>query len=527
MPSPAKSAFPRRVFRLATFFFLATATLAADKPVARPSTLHLTLEKAIELALAKNFTLEVERFAPQIARQRVTQELGRFDPVLELSASRAEDAVRDIFGRRSREGIQPATAEEIALGTFSGLGHFLGNSVEQTARAALGIGGLTSWGTRYDLQLGATNTDPLDGFGERWQSDLTFSVRQPLLQGAGTDANLASLRIARNNVFVSDWQLRQRLIDTITDTIATYNDLHLAQESLVVARGFRDLARQLVADNKKRVEVGVLSPLDVTTAEAEAAAREESVIVAERRVKDQANFLKQLITRDLASLLDIRVEILPPSTPAFFSAVRTALREALELRPDYRQARLEIERRNITLAFAKDAALPQVDLQASLSLLGLDNDPGTSLGRAGKRDRSGWSVGALFSVPIPNRDGRGGVLAAQLSAGQALVNLQRLEQQIVVEVDNANGAVLTARERIESTRESLRLARESLAAGEERLRVGKGTTFEVLELQKKLAEAQIARLRARADFNKAVAEYHRRIGTTLRVHRVSIEEPGR
>jgi outer membrane protein TolC len=103
------------------------------------------------------------------------------------------------------------------------------------------------------------------------------------------------------------------------------------------------------------------------------------------------------------------------------------------------------------------------------------------------------------------------------------VNLQRLEQQIVVDVDNANGAVITARERIESNEVARKLAEESLAAGEERLRVGRGTTFEVLELQKNLAEAQTAEIRARADYNKAVAEYHRQIGSTLKVHRVTVD----
>jgi outer membrane protein TolC len=505
---PPISALAVRVFRVfapatALFLLLATVSTAGERRVARPTTLHLSLEKAIQLALSKNFTLEVERFEPQIASERVTQELGRFDPVLGLSASRSEQTIRD---------------------RFDGERHFSITDISRTDRAGVGVSGTTFWGLDYDLSVGTNNrTGTFNLFDELITSDATVSVRQPLLRGFGTDSNLANLRIARNSQLVSEWGLKQRVIDVITNTITTYNNLHLSMEALKVARGFRDLARQLLNDNVKREQIGVMSPLDITTARAEAAAREEAVIVAERLVKDNANFLKQLITRDLEGLLDISVDIDPPPTPPFSSNVHQGIGDALNWRPDYRQALLEIERRHISLAFAKDQALPRLDLEASLNLLGVDNDLGTSLNRVPRRDQTNWSVGAIFSVPIPNREGRGSVLAAQLSSAQSLVSLQRLEQQIVVDVDNANGAVITSRERIESNEEARKLAEESLAAGEERLRVGRGTTFEVLELQKKLAEAQTAEIRARADYNKAVSEYHRQIGSTLKVHRVSIE----
>jgi outer membrane protein TolC len=209
--------------------------------------------------------------------------------------------------------------------------------------------------------------------------------------------------------------------------------------------------------------------------------------------------------------------------PSFSVDVRGGIAEALLLRPDYRSALLDLDNRHITVVLQKNLALPRLDLQASLSLLGFDNDFGTSLDRVPRRDQSAWTVGAIFSVPIPNRAGRGAVIAAQLSAAQALVNLQKIEQQIVVDVDNASGQIVTARQRIASTREASKLARESLDAGELRLKAGTSTTFVVLEFQKKLAEAQSAELRAQTDYNKAVSEYHRQTGTALRMHGVVVQ----
>jgi outer membrane protein TolC len=455
------------------------------------------------MALAKNFSIEAQRFEPQIARTAVTRELGRFDPVFDISAIRSENTRRDVF-------IDGA--------------HLPANEVSRNDRVSTGLSGLTPWGLRYDAALGIANsTGSFNRFDESFGSNAGLGLTQPLLRGFGFSANLAQLRIARNNVLVSEWELRRRIIDVVTTVNFVYHELHLAHENLRVAEKSRDLARQLLTDNMRRAEIGVMSPLNITTARAEAAARQEGVILALRQVKDNENFLKQLVTTDMEQMLSVKVKIEPPPFQHFSADVPAGIADALALRPDYQQAILDLKRRNIQLAFTKNQALPRFDLTGSLSLLGFDNDVGSSIARLPRRDETQWSAGAIFSVPIPNREGRGSVLAAKLSTAQALVTLERLEQQIVVDVDNASGQIVTGKERIASTSEARKLAQESLDAGEERLRAGTGTTFEVLELQKKLAEAEAAELRAQADYNKAIGEYQRQTGTTLRVYNVVID----
>ena len=178
--------------------------------------------------------------------------------------------------------------------------------------------------------------------------------------------------------------------------------------------------------------------------------------------------------------------------------------------------------RHITTAFMKNQALPKLDLTASLTLLGLDTSYGGSAGRFAQGDSLAYSAGAIFAYPLGNRTGRANVESAKLQAARSLVDLQRLEQQIVVDVDNAAGQVTTDRARIQSTAEARRLAKESLDAGEQRLRAGTGTTYEVLGLQSKLADAESAALRAQADHNKAIAEFFRRTGVTMQRHYVEV-----
>ncbi len=480
-----------------------TAFAGEDTPVARPSVLRLNAESAIQAALSKNFSIEVQRYEPRIASERVTSALGRFDPVFDITVKRDETSQRGAFDT----GVHLPARRVSRLDNFSA-----------------GLSGGTPIGLGYDLGVGSRNDL---GIFNQFENDIvttaSLTLRQPLLRGAGTAANLAEVRIARNNVLVSEWALKNRIIDIITTTTFVYNELHLAHENLRVAERSRGLARQLFSDNEARVKIGVMSPLDVTQARAEVAAREEGVILAQRAVLDNENLLKQLVTNDIERLLDVRVEIAPPPSPAFRADVPAGIEEALVLRPDYRQTILDIERRNITLAFVKNQELPRFDLTGSLALLGFDNDYGTSVSRVGSRDQTAWSLGAIVSIPIPNRDARGAANAAKLECAKALVALKNLEQKVVVDVDNASGQVITSRQRIVSTSEASRLAEESLDAGQERLRAGTGTTFEVLELQKRLIEAEAAELRARADYNKAVSEYERQTGTALRKHGVVLK----
>ncbi len=471
--------------------------------------LELTLGKAIRMALEKNFSITAQKFDPKIFRERERTAEGRFDPDFSLSFKAGEDVISDSFVRNSTTKVNS---------------HVFANNITQTQQWSAGVSGVTVWGLGYDVSF---NTDVQGGtsnkFADDWTSEMTFSLKQPLLRGAGTAVNLSGVRVARNNVTISEWGVKEQVMNVITQVINVYNELQFAQENLDVARRSRELARQLLRDNIKRVEIGVKTPLDVTTAQAEVAAREEAVITTTRAVKDQENFLKQLVTADMLLLLRTRVVIAPPPSPDFQPNVLAGIKAALELRPDYQQSKLDIQNKHITVAVTKNDVLPRLDLTASLSMIGMDDDFGTSTSRIGNRDRSAWSVGATFSIPLGNRENRGNYNAAKLSAAQALVKLQQLEQDIIVLVDNAAGAVVTARERTEANREARRLAKESLSAGEARLVAGTGTTFEVLELQKKLAEAETAELRARADYNKAVAKYRLQTGTTLRVHGVTVD----
>lgn len=495
---------------------LALAMLASATGHAA-DTLDLTLQKAVRLALAQNFRIQVEEFNPKIAKARQLSASGKFDPVLEASVTydRNEQNLRSLNDELDVPTVVPGDPLPALFAVTNG--------TEFDASVA----GLLPWGMTYDVGPSLTiDTDNRrDPSFTRYNSFVGASIVQPFLRNFGTDVNMASIRIARADRAISQWQFRQEVMDVVTDTIYFYSDLYFAIGNLDVVKRSRDLAAQTVKDNTKRAEIGVMAELDILQARSEYAAREEEVIVAERAVADNENFLKQLITDEISRVLDLKLRIAPPMLPDTGPVtLNKDLEKAFELRPDFRQALLDIQKRQINVVFTRNQALPRLDLLASLGVNGIDTDFARSFNRAsGAEDTLTLNAGAVFSVPIPNRDARGQLQVSKLETARALIDLKRLEQDIFVRADNAAGQIDTTRKRIEATREARRFAQETLAAGQSRLAAGTSTTFEVLQFQRDLAVSEAAELRARADYVKAVAQYALQVGSTLERNGIILE----
>lgn len=477
--------------RLIFYVLLLVLPLAAApaREAGTPAAIHLTLRKAIQLAIENNLAIKVGEFNPDIAEARITTELGTFDPSLNLNAAHLSTN---------------SSSNELQTGNFG-----------------IGIGGKSIYGTDYQVGLASTAT----GYS-RYSSGAQFSLTQPLLRGFGSDVNLASLRIARNNRQISEWEFKQGIIDVVTQTVFVYNELYSALRNYEAAKHSRDLALELCKEEQFRVQAGASIELDIVTAQADAASREEAVLLAKNNIENNERFLKQLVTSDTKVLLETRVTIEPPPTVVVGKVdVEAGLRDALGNRPDYQQALVGLQTRHINVVTARNGALPRLDLVGSLNLLGLDsNDIADSLRffNSNTRAPQSWSVGALMSVPLGNRSAKGRLQAARLLDAQALATLKQLEQTIIVDVANAAGEIDTARQRIDSTNEALRLAKESLSAGEKRHAAGSATTFEVLELQKAMTQASAAVIRAEADYRKALSEYDRQTGATLQHNAISV-----
>ena len=467
----------------------------------------LTLDAAILSALANNFTIAATRYNPQIARARQISAAGAFDPAFNAEASRSDSQI---------DPINPLTGLRNPL------------YVEKSDAMTVSFGGKLPFGMQYALVGRASNyrdTDADSLLHDNFNTFYGVRLSQPLLRGFGFGSNLAEVRIARARRNISQAGYRQAVIDTITTTISAYNNLYYAQQTYQNAVRSRQLADDLLAENRRRAEVGSISPADVTIAAARVARVEEGVVQYERYLSDARNNLLTLLSSETRPATDQPLRFAaPPLAPQPVLDRAADLQHAYERRPDYRQAQENVRLAQASLSESRSTALPQVDLVGTYGYNGTGRTFDEAYRNARREDTPAWTASAVVNIPLPFRDGRGRVLASRLTLAQARTEVARIEQQIAIEVANAAGQIDATARRVEATRRARQLAAESLVAQQKRLQVGQVDTFTVLQFQDLLSNAEQAEYRAIADYNIALANYDRAIGTTLDRHSVTLEE---
>jgi outer membrane protein TolC len=500
---------PSRHFLALLFLsILPLSGLAQAASAPETATEKITLDDAIHRALEKNFAIKYNGFFSSIANARVTEAFGKFDPVLNGSFTYSESfnpALAD-----ATTGLRPAA------------------SFSKSDTGDLSLSGLLPWGMTYRLGANVTNArGTFNQYASNYDTFAGISGTQPLLRNFGFGPTLASIRVAQINRNISQWQFRQAVINTITDVIYAYHNLNFAYANLRSAIRSKELALQLLDENRKRFRVGSMSEYDVTSAESRAATRDESILLAERAVETAENALKQLITDEKTpKLLTARLSIAPPPpAPIVMVDAATDFKTALEKRPDYQQAKLGLKRDSINSRLARNQLLPRVDLVGSYGYNGYDREFSTSRQQVKDEDYRAYSWGVVVSVPLTFTTERGRYRAAKLQERQSETNLDLTEQDIVVRVGNAAGQIETAQKRVQSTRRARELAQTTLDAEVKRLRAGASTTFFVAQQQETLSLAEIREASAQAAYAQAIAEYDRQLGVTLEKLNIVIEPP--
>jgi outer membrane protein TolC len=469
---------------------------------------NISLNDAIQRALAKNFSIKVSGFDASIAAAGVTQALGKFDPAINGNYQYSANA--------SPGYTDPNTG-------------LISSAINiDTDTYGLNLGGLLPFGMSYQVGMTSTNTrGTFNNYADNYSTFAGVSGTLPLLRNFGIGTTLASIRIAQVNRGMSEWEFREAVIDTVTNVIFAYNDLNFAYANRLSAIRSRDLALQLVDENQKRFKTGSASQYDVTFANSRAASREENILFAEQAVRQAENYLKQLITdTKTPGLLSEHFTIEPPPpAPVVIVDAAADFREALTKRPDYQQARLALKRDTINRRYQHNQLLPRVDLVGGYGYSGQGGNFGITRQQIENKDYNAYNWGVVVSVPITFTAERGRYRSARLQERKSETLQEQLEQSIVVQVGNAASQIEIVQKRIEATRHARELAQETLDAEKKRLRAGQIDSFFVAQQQEILSGAEVSEARAQSDYHKALAEYDRQLGVTLEKLHISIDPP--
>lgn len=491
--------------------FVAALSVLALTP-ARAATRPVSLPDCIQMALEGNLDIQIQRLDPQFRANDLTIAYAGYDPTFLFGGSRS-------FSDTGGALFDPNT----------GIGAFGSETTTDSFNSSL-TGVLPYTGLQYRLRAdvresesdpAATNlTTQLLGRGS-----VAIELTQPLLQGLLIDQPRFNIATAKNRLKFSEAQLRQQIINSVTAVELAYYDLIFARESLKVQEKGLELAERLLADNRKRVEVGALAPLDEKQAESQVAARKADLLSAERALGTAQNNLKRLVTDTYRSLHELSLEptetllALPPEID-----LQESWRRGMAFRPDLQQARLNIDQDLLDQRFFRNQTLPQLDVVGSYGRAA--SGPSQTFGDAFGDFTSGefpfYSVGAQFRMPLGNTIPRTRYRSSTLSLEQSRLILKRIEQDVLVQIDDAARLARTNFERIEATRQARLYAEAALAAEEKKLENGKSTSFIVLQLQRDLTTARSDEIRALTDYNRSLSSLAQSEGSTLQRHKIDL-----
>lgn len=468
--------------------------------------LPLTLRECLLMALDQNLEISIERLGPKLDEAAILQNRGDFDPSLVLTPRYEEN--------------NPGPAAQLPASAGG-----LGAVKSRTSSWSSSLAGKIPMGTEYDFGLQTTDSEnALRNFRDQFSTFWGLSLSQPLLKGFGPASQLSVIRIARKQKEISVDAFALKVMEIVTRIQNAYHNLAFAVENRRVRIQSLDLAAKLLEDNRKRVQIGVMAPLEATQAESGMATREDEVIRANEEVNVRMNELRSLISRDVAGLQQRFLNPVdrPTDAPPPVRARADVMVAALQNRPDYHQAKIAVEQKHLQVKFDENQGYPQVDLNGSYGFNGVDANFGKSVGTENEK----WALGMAVRIPLPDQAGQGRLQKSRLEKERTLLELKRVEQTILVEVDNALTGVENSHKRIGAARVATRAAGQSLTAEMGKLKRGLSTSFVVLELQKQLAEAKSRELRAVADHAIAIAQLQQAEGATLRANQIELVDEG-
>lgn len=448
--------------------------------------LELSLESALELASQNNLGIKIEELNTEVAFYNYRGAWGVFDWRIDARAgiTDAEYQPRDVFG----------------------------GSSENSREFSLDFTRPLAWtGGTFKSHFGTINTKTNSSFQALPVSTtdvISLNYVQPILRGAWGAYATSLQRQAEFEWMRQDERLRERRQRLLLDVSYAYWDLVAARENVGVAESSLGLANEQVNQNKKRLDAGVGTDVEVLQAEVGVATREEGRLLAEARMRQAADNLKHLLfpgTNVARWESTLQPTTLLPEAVPFDSAPAwdLALQIAIERRADLRQQRLAIDAATVKHDRTQSARLIGLDLDLTASSQGFSGQSSEALETTAKYDFPTYRAALVFNYSLGNTAARNADRAAWAALRAARLVYDELESKAAVEVREAVRQMRYQAEAVRAADKSLELAQRQLAAEELRYQAENSTTFQVLRFQQDLTQAMYSSRNARANYAKA------------------------
>jgi outer membrane protein len=494
---------------------LQSAAQSLSQPDSSGAVRRLSVDDAVKLALEQNLGIRIQRIDPAIQDTGIA--LARSSWMPNVSTSFLKNAQT-----QQSTSTLSGSSTSVLNGTFS-------NAVSMSETLPWGGNYVASWNNQR-----LTSTSLFQSYSPQLVSNLNLQYTQPLLRNFDTDQIRQQVALSRKVRDLSDINLQNVIVQTVRSVRNAYWDLVYAINNLKAQEQSLALSQQSLKDNQKRVEIGTLAPLDVLQSQAEVAANEQGVIIADAAIKQAQDNLRALIL-DPANA-DFWTVAFDPTDAASFADqaidIDAAVRNALDKRADVRAAKNAIEQSTINIKFFKNQIKPDVNANVqyittaaggtllspvdfSQVALGLpvnrsivaQQGYGSVLGDVLQNQYPNWTVGVTIGYPLGANTAHANLARVKLEYDQTEAQLKNLQLQIATQVRTVGRSVETNKKRVQSARVSRELQEKKLEAEEKKLAAGMSSTFLVIQAQRDLALARTLEIQAVSDYNKSLVDF--------------------
>lgn len=484
-------------------------------PVASPMaqagpTVNLTEQEAVARATDKNLTLISERITPQT-----------WDYTMAATRANYQMNMTSSFSNQSQV--------RVTTDVFSGGDRITTDSQNWSAGLSKNMWwGGGNYAVNWTNSRQASDSES-STFNPSFNSGLQARFTQPLLRNFKIDATRAQILTNELNQEIAEINLTAQEVSILAQVRNAYWELVYARQAVEAAERSLELATKLVGDNRARVEIGTMAPIDVVQAQAEEASRRQQLVSAQGTLRNNELALKRLIVSGTDDEL-WRSTIVPVDRPTVSAQpidLEAAVSNALSRRTDLTVTRKNLEMTDISLRAQHNQTLPDLQLVGTYNLAGqggtqIDRDrltgdvletfPGgywDALRALRGWDAPTWNVQLQFAYPIGTSAQEANLARQRLLRQQTESTVKATELQIATEVTAAALAVRNSLEAMQAATASRELSEQRLAAAQSKYDVGMATNFEVVQAQRDLNDARNSELRQQLNYQRALVDFQR------------------
>lgn len=387
---------------------------------------------------------------------------------------------------------------------------------------------------------------PTNALNPSVAQSVSVSMQQNLLRGFGIAVNERNIVVARNNLAMSDLAFRSTVARTVASVLNAYWSLSNAYSDVTAKQDALNTSQQFLDDNQKRVDLGDLAEFDLITSKSQLAQSKLALVNSQTALEQDEIQLKNLISRvGTADPVLEGVSIVPtgtitiPDTEESFD-IKGLVAKAFENRTDLKSTDASLKNSEISAIGTRNGLLPSAQVFATVTQSGLAGaqnplhngapdgyfvgGTGTALRQIFGRNFPTENIGAFASMSLGNRQAQADFGIDQLQLRQDQLSASGARNQVEVDVTNSVVGLRQARVRYQAAHANTVLQQQLVDGEQKKFQAGESTSYNVIQVQRDLANAKAAELAAVVSYESAKINLDAITGTLVEANGITLQD---